>query len=112
MVVPEACAAGLPVVTLAFGEIVRIVLLNWYTFAGGPDGLSRIPRPSFFGLDFDRSEDGFAATFGLQYSPMHRIIFLYYLILALALLTHFVTVRLRRLPVGRAWEALREDEIA
>ena len=39
-------------------------------------------------------------------------IFLYYLILALALLTAFVTVRLRRLPVGRAWEALREDEIA
>ena len=43
---------------------------------------------------------------------MHRIIFLYYLILALALLTNFVTLRLRRLPVGRAWEALREDEIA
>ncbi|MEZ5652203.1 MAG: high-affinity branched-chain amino acid ABC transporter permease LivM [Burkholderiaceae bacterium] len=102
----------LAIVTLAFGEIIRIVLLNWYDFTGGPDGLSRIPRPSFFGLDFDRSDDGFAATFGLQYSPMHRIIFLYYLILALALITHFVTVRLRRLPVGRAWEALREDEIA
>ena len=43
---------------------------------------------------------------------MHRIIFLYYLILALALLTAFVTMRLRKLPVGRAWEALREDEIA
>ncbi len=43
---------------------------------------------------------------------MHRIIFLYYLILVLALITNFVTLRLRRLPVGRAWEALREDEIA
>ncbi len=43
---------------------------------------------------------------------MHRMIFLYYLILALALLTNFVTMRLRKLPVGRAWEALREDEIA
>ena len=43
---------------------------------------------------------------------MHRMIFLYYLILALALLTNCVTMRLRKLPVGRAWEALREDEIA
>ena len=43
---------------------------------------------------------------------MHRIIFLYYLILVLALITNFVTMRLRKLPVGRAWEALREDEIA
>ncbi len=102
----------LAIVTLAFGEIIRVVLLNWYEFTGGPDGLSRIPRPSFFGLEFDRSDDGFAAFFGLQYSAIHRIIFLYYLILTLALVTHFVTVRLRRLPVGRAWEALREDEIA
>jgi branched-chain amino acid transport system permease protein len=43
---------------------------------------------------------------------MHRIIFLYYLILALALVTNFFTLRIRALPVGRAWEALREDEIA
>ena len=43
---------------------------------------------------------------------MHRIIFLYYLILALALVTNFFTLRIRKLPVGRAWEALREDEIA
>src|SRR5208283_3237568 len=49
---------------------------------------------------------------GLEYSPIYRVIFLYYLILALVLLTAFVTLRLRRLPVGRAWEALREDEIA
>jgi branched-chain amino acid transport system permease protein len=51
-------------------------------------------------------------VFGLEFSPIYRTIFLYYLILALAFLTAFVTVRLRRLPVGRAWEALREDEIA
>ena len=50
--------------------------------------------------------------FGLEFSPIYRTIFLYYVILALALLTAVVTVRLRRLPVGRAWEALREDEIA
>jgi branched-chain amino acid transport system permease protein len=102
----------LAIVTLAFGEIIRVVLLNWYEFTNGPNGISGIPRPSFFGLEFERGEDGFAAFFGLEFSPMHRIIFLYYLILVLALITNFVTLRLRRLPVGRAWEALREDEIA
>ncbi|MBB4301751.1 branched-chain amino acid transport system permease protein [Rhodobium orientis] len=102
----------LAIVTLAFGEIVRIVLLNWYWFTGGPDGISRIPRPSFFGIPFSRGEGGFADTFNLDYSSMQRIVFFYYLILALALLTNLVTLRLRRLPIGRAWEALREDEIA
>ena len=43
---------------------------------------------------------------------MHGKIFLYYVILCLALITNFVSMRLRRLPIGRAWEALREDEIA
>ena len=103
----------LAIVTLGFGEIIRVILLNWYEFTGGPDGISGIPRPSFFGLEFKRSSEGtFSGFFGLDYSSMHRIIFLYYLILALALLTNFVTLRLRKLPVGRAWEALREDEIA
>ncbi|MBK0399363.1 high-affinity branched-chain amino acid ABC transporter permease LivM [Limibaculum sp. M0105] len=102
----------LAIVTLAFGEIIRVVLLNWYWFTGGPDGLSGIPRPSFFGIEFSRGEGGFADAFGLEYSSLHRIIFLYFLILALALLTNYVTMRLRRLPIGRAWEALREDEIA
>ncbi len=102
----------LAIVTLAFGEIIRIVLLNWYEFTGGPDGISGIPRPSFFGIPFKRGEEGFAAFFGLDYSSIHRIIFLYFLILILALITNMVTIRLRRLPVGRAWEAMREDEIA
>lgn len=103
----------LAIVTLAFGEIIRIVLLNWYQFTGGPDGLSGIPRPSFFGITFKRGVEGnFADVFGLDYSTTHRIIFLYFLILVLALITNFVTNRLRRLPIGRAWEALREDEIA
>ena len=57
-------------------------------------------------------DEGFAARFGLEFSPIYRTIFLYYLILGLALLTAAMTVRLRRLPLGRAWEALREDEIA
>ena len=102
----------LAIVTLAFGEIIRLVLLNWQSFTGGPNGISGIPRPSFFGLPFTDDDKGFAATFGLEYTPLHRIVFLYYVILALALLTNWVTIRLRRLPIGRAWEALREDEIA
>ena len=106
----------LAIVTLGFGEIIRIILLNWYDLTGGPDGLSGIPRPSFFGLEFTRrvpeNGDTFATFFGLEYSSMHRIIFLYYLILILALFTNWFTLRIRKLPIGRAWEALREDEIA
>jgi branched-chain amino acid transport system permease protein len=102
----------LAIVTLGFGEIIRLILLNWQDLTNGPNGISGIPRPSFFGLPFNASEHGFAATFGLTYSATHRTVFLYYLILALALLTNWVTLRLRRLPIGRAWEALREDEIA
>ncbi len=102
----------LAIVTLAFGEIIRIVLINWMDFTGGPNGVSGIPRPSFFGLPFDDSPGGFAATFGLSPKPIQRIVFLYYVILVLALITNYVTMKLRKLPIGRAWEALREDEIA
>ncbi len=103
----------LAIVTLAFGEIIRVVLINWYSLTNGPDGITRIPRPTFFGLDLTRNgEPSFHEFFGIAYSPMNRIIYLYYIILVLALITNVVTIRLRRLPVGRAWEALREDEIA
>jgi branched-chain amino acid transport system permease protein len=102
----------LAIVTLAFGEIIRLVLINWVDLTNGGAGISSIPRATFFGIPFTNGEGGFASLFGLEFSPMHRIIFLYYLILVLALITNFVTMRLRRLPVGRAWEALREDEIA
>jgi branched-chain amino acid transport system permease protein len=102
----------LAIVTIAFGEIVRQILLNWADFTGGPAGISNIPRPSFFGMPFDRSEHGVAAFFGVPFSPIQRIIWLYYIILVLALVTGSITSRLRRLPIGRAWEALREDEIA
>ncbi|MDQ8731774.1 high-affinity branched-chain amino acid ABC transporter permease LivM [Bradyrhizobium sp. LHD-71] len=102
----------LAIVTLAFGEIIRLILINWQTVTGGPNGITGIPRPTFFGIPFTAADDGFAAVFGIEFSATHRIIFLFYLILALALLTNWVTIRLRRLPIGRAWEALREDEIA
>ena len=106
----------LAIVTLGFGEIVRIILLNWYDLTGGPDGIGGISRPSFFGLPFTNNlkegENSFHTFFNLEYSTAHKLIFLYYLILILALVTNFFTLRIRKLPVGRAWEALREDEIA
>jgi branched-chain amino acid transport system permease protein len=102
----------LAIVTLAFGEIIRLVLINWVDLTNGGAGISSIPRVTFFGIPFSAGDEGFATTFGLTFDPMHRVVFLYYLILMLALVTNFVTLRLRKLPVGRAWEALREDEIA
>jgi branched-chain amino acid transport system permease protein len=104
----------LAIVTLAFGEIIRVVLINWTTFTGGPNGVSDIPRPTLFGLKFiaGGGSDTFAGFFGLDYSVTQRFAFLYYVILGLALLTNWVSLRLRALPLGRAWEALREDEIA
>lgn len=106
----------LAIVTLGFGEIVRVVLINWYDFTNGPDGLSGVPRPAFFGMPFTRrpeeGETTFHEFFGLEYSGVHRVIFLYYLILVLALATNWFVLRIRGLPIGRAWEALREDEIA
>jgi branched-chain amino acid transport system permease protein len=102
----------LAIVTLAFGEIIRLILINWVPVTNGYAGISGIPRPTFFGIPFNASDEGFAARFGLEFSPIYRTIFLYYVILALALITAAMTVRLRRLPIGRAWEALREDEIA
>lgn len=106
----------LAIVTLGFGEMIRVILLNWKEFSGGSAGLTSIPRPSFFGFPFTASPEpgqtAFHELFGLEFSPLQRIIFLYYLIFALALLTNFFTLRMRKLPIGRAWEALREDEIA
>jgi branched-chain amino acid transport system permease protein len=101
----------LAIVTLAFGEIIYLVALNWRDLTGGGAGMSA-PRIDFFGIPFNASDTGFAATFGLEPNPVYRTIFLYYTIFFLALLTAWVTMRLKQLPVGRAWEALREDEIA
>ena len=104
----------LAIVTLAFGEIVRVVILNWVSLTGGPNGLSGIPRPTLFGLTFSAGggPGSVAGFFGIEPDITQRVIFLFYVILGLALLTNWVSLRLRRLPLGRAWEALREDEIA
>ncbi|PQQ29372.1 high-affinity branched-chain amino acid ABC transporter permease LivM [Photorhabdus hindustanensis] len=107
----------LAIVTLGFGEIVRILLLNNTEITGGPNGISQIPKPTFFGLEFNRSVkeggwDTFHNFFGLKYDPSDRVIFLYLVVLLLVILTVFIINRLLRMPLGRAWEALREDEIA
>ena len=104
----------LAIVTLGFGEIIRVIIINWQSLTGGPNGLDQIARPGLFGLSFlpGGGSDTFAGFFGLGFSPTQRIVFLYYVILALALATVFFVQRIRRLPLGRAWEALREDEIA
>ena len=102
----------LAIVTLAFGEIIRTILVNWVPFTGGGAGIASIPKITFFGLRFADSQNGFDKFFHMDYSPLHGKMFLYYVILCLALITNLVSIRLRRLPIGRAWEALREDEIA
>lgn len=106
----------LAIVTLGFGQITQIVILNWQSLTGGPNGIAGIPRPTLFGLSFERraadGEHTFSQITGIAYSSEHRLIFLYLVILGLALGTALVVARLRRLPIGRAWEALRENEIA
>ena len=108
----------LAIVTLAFGEIIRLVLLNAVSITGGPNGIGNIPRPTLFGYKFTNTGDsdtfvGLLTSLGvpIEYSPSQRAVFLYFVILGLALLTNWVSLRLRRVALGRAWEALREDEI-
>ncbi|AVF54612.1 UNVERIFIED_ORG: branched-chain amino acid transport system permease protein [Pseudomonas parafulva] len=106
----------LAIVTLGFGEIIRLFLRNLTDWTGGPNGISNIPKPEFFGLTFERrAAEGmqtFHEYFGLPYNSINKVIFLYLVALLLALLALFVINRLLRMPIGRAWEALREDEIA
>ncbi len=106
----------LAIVTLGFGEIIRILLNNWTSLTGGPNGIGGIDKPSLFGLEFSRraSEGGqtFHEFFGISYNSSHKVIFLYLVAVLLVLFTVFVINRIQRMPIGRAWEALREDEIA
>ncbi len=106
----------LAIVTLGFGEIIRLLLNNLDTYTGGPNGIDDIPAPSIFNVVFTRrageGETPFHKLMDMSYSSEYRLIFLYFIIFALILITLFVVNRLLRMPVGRAWEALREDEIA
>lgn len=107
----------LAIVTLGFGEIIRILLNNWTNLTGGPNGIGGIPDPTLFGMEFGRrvkveGNTSFHETFGIAYSGEHKVIFLYLIALVLAVITALIIRRFMRMPVGRAWEALREDEIA
>ncbi len=87
----------LAIVTLGFGEIIRLILENWNEFSFGPSGIANIPRPSLFGIDL---------------SLENATIYLYYLMILFVLFTIFVVNRLQDSRIGRAWIALREDEVA
>lgn len=87
----------LAIVTLGFGEIIRLILENWNNFSHGPSGISNIPRPGFFGMEMTLNQS---------------IMYMYYLMIALVIFTIFVVNRLQNSRIGRAWFALREDEIA
>jgi branched-chain amino acid transport system permease protein len=106
----------LAIVTLGFGEIIRLMLINLYGLTGGPDGISGIPKPSFFGYQMARRSTNGLPTFhelmGWNFNTDDVVVYLYLMAFVLVLLTLFFTARLIRMPIGRAWEALREDEIA
>jgi branched-chain amino acid transport system permease protein len=87
----------LAIVTLGFGEIIRLVLENWGEFSKGPSGISNISRPGFFGMEFSLEQS---------------ILYTYYLMVLFVIVTIFVVNRLQDSRLGRAWIALREDEIA
>jgi len=98
----------LAIVTLGFGEIVRIFMNNLYSpinFTNGPQGVNNIDPVHFgmFSLDKDHSLFGFTVTGSMQY---------YYLFLAGSLLVIAVCTRLQSSRIGRAWAAIREDELA
>lgn len=106
----------LAIVTLGFGEIIRILLNNLDSLTNGPAGINDIPTPTFFGLSFLRrppeGETAFHQWLDIAYKSEYRLIFLYLIIFVICLVSLWVINRLLRMPVGRAWEALREDEIA
>ncbi len=98
----------LAIVTLGFGEIVRIFLNNLsqpVNITNGPQGIARIDPFRLGGVDFSKSE----SFLGLVFSGPIKY---YYLLLAVLLAVIFVNVRLQNSRIGRAWEAVREDEIA
>lgn len=87
----------LAIVTLGFGEIIRLILENWNEFSKGPSGIANIPKPNLFGLDLTLQQTS---------------VYLYYIIVALVIFTIFVINRLQDSRIGRAWIALKDDEIA
>lgn len=106
----------LAIVTLGFGEIIRILFNNLDSLTNGPRGINGIPKPTLFNIAFIKNpppgQTAFHELIGVRYSTEYRAVFLYFIILLLCLFTLWIINRLLRMPIGRAWEALREDEIA
>lgn len=105
----------LAIVTLGFGEIIRLVLNNWLEFTGGPNGAS-VPPPTVFGLEFTRTAKQGGVPihdyFGVSYSADYKFWFIYIVLFLVVCIVIYAVERLRVMPLGRMWEALREDEVA
>ncbi len=84
----------LAIVTLGFGEITRLILNNWDSLTNGPNGISGIAFPSVMSISFE------------------NLTYYYYFVLAFVILTVFITKRVYSSKIGRAWIAIREDEVA
>ncbi len=95
----------LAIVTLGFGEIVRIILNNWMNLTNGPNGILGIQSPGIY-------LPGFAHGFSIEHLYLKKLHMIYYVILALAVVTIIAVHRLNFSRIGRAWEAIREDETA
>jgi branched-chain amino acid transport system permease protein len=96
----------LAIVTLGFGEIIRIVLNNWDSVTQGPNGILGISPPGLFLPTVS------AGGFEFAHVYLKNLTWLYYLILAIAVITMVAVYRLNHSRVGRAWMAIREDETA
>ena len=99
----------LALVSLGFGEIIRIFMNNWgktgFNLTNGPRGINKIDPVTVFGYPLDRT----LTIGGIDFT---KEFLYYYLFLALAIITIFVCYRLQHSRLGRAWMALREDDIA
>lgn len=98
----------LAIVTLGFGEIIRLFLNNLnapVNITNGPQGINMIEPVQIAGVRFSRTVD----LFGIEVPALHLY---YYLFLALTLLIIVVCMRLQNSRIGRAWTAIRDDEIA
>ena len=93
----------LAIVTLGFGEIVRLILNNWMSLTNGPNGILSIKRPAIWWFG-----DGWT----LEHIFLRKLHWLYFIILGLTLFTVIAVYRLNYSRIGRAWEAIREDETA
>lgn len=85
----------LAITTLGFAEVIRMILLNWEKVTNGPLGISRIPRPSIFGVELTLANNG-----------------LYYLILVMVVIATLIINFIVRSKIGRALMAIRDDELA